>query len=169
VPHPDAGGDHRIVGARVARGKGGALRVLVIEDDPGIAVLLATLLVYEGHAVTAVAGAAVGLAQARAEPWDACLADGFWEDATSASALAYLADLGACCPVVVLSARVWASAARAADLGVVAVVSKPFDLDELLGALATATSTPAGASSSTSTARSAAAVRSPASAIDQSF
>jgi DNA-binding response OmpR family regulator len=49
---------------------------------------------------------------------------------------AYLADLASCCPVVLLSAREWARDTRAADLGVAAVVPKPFDLDDVLGALA---------------------------------
>ena len=43
----------------------------------------------------------------------------------------------------VLSARDWATYARPADLGVAAVISTPFDLDDLLGALATVASPPA--------------------------
>ena len=48
---------------------------------------------------------------------------------------AYLADLASCCPVVLLSARDWVRDARAADLGVAAVVPKPFHLADLFGAL----------------------------------
>jgi hypothetical protein len=59
----------------------------------------------------------------------------FWPVADAASR-AYLADLGSCCSVILLTARDWARGARPADFGVTAVVAKPFDLDRLLGTLA---------------------------------
>jgi CheY-like chemotaxis protein len=119
------------------------MRVPVIEDDASIARLLADLLADEGHAVTRVADAAAGLTLARARPWDACLTDGYWA-ATTAAARAYLTDLAACCPVVLLSGRVWARSARPADLGVAAPVPKPFEPDDVLDALGTVTSSPVG-------------------------
>jgi DNA-binding response OmpR family regulator len=115
------------------------MRVLVIESDPSIAGLLADLLAGEGHATASAATMAEGLARARVGPWDACLTDGFWPEVV-AEGRAYLADLASCCPVILLSARDWARHARAADLGVAAVVPKPFDLDSLLGVLATVAS-----------------------------
>jgi DNA-binding response OmpR family regulator len=114
------------------------MRVLVIESDPAIAALLAEILADEGHAAAGDATMAGGLARAQAGPWDACVTDGFWPDVDAASR-AYLADLGSCCPVILLSARDWARDARPADLGVAAVVPKPFDLDDLLDALETVT------------------------------
>jgi DNA-binding response OmpR family regulator len=119
------------------------MRVLVIESDPSLGGLLTDLLADEGHAVDGVATMAEGLARARAEPWDACVTDGLWPEVV-AETRAYLAGLASRCPVVLLSGRDWAGRARPADLGVAAVVSKPFELDDLLGALATAASlTPA--------------------------
>jgi DNA-binding response OmpR family regulator len=117
------------------------MRVLVIEGDPSIAALLADLLAGEGHAVDGAATMADGLARARVGPWDAGVTDGIWPE-VAAEARAYLADLGSCCPVVLLSARDWARCARAGDLGIAVVVPKPFDLDDLLDALATVTSRP---------------------------
>ena len=49
----------------------------MIEGDPSIADLLANLLADEGHATGGAATMADGLARARAEPWDACVTDGF--------------------------------------------------------------------------------------------
>jgi DNA-binding response OmpR family regulator len=119
------------------------MRVLVIESDPALGGLFASVLAGEGHAVESVATADEGLARARAESWDACLTDGFWREA-GAALHAYLGELAGCCPVILLSARDWARSARPADLGVAAVVPKPFDLDELLGALAAVASPPTG-------------------------
>jgi DNA-binding response OmpR family regulator len=118
------------------------MRVLVIESDPSIGGLLAELLADEGHVSDGATTPDEGLARARAAPWDACVTDGFSDDLT-AVARAYLDDLGSCCPVILLSARSWARWARPADLGVAAVVPKPFVLDDLLGALAAVTSPPA--------------------------
>jgi DNA-binding response OmpR family regulator len=114
------------------------MRVLVIESDPEIAILLAGLLADEGHAVDGAATIDLGLARAHAEPWDACLTDGFWPEVV-AETRAYLADLGSCCPVILVSGQGWATEARASDLGVAAVVPKPFDLDHLLDAIRSAT------------------------------
>src|SRR5215210_6510577 len=114
------------------------MRVLVIESDPSISAVLADLLADEGHVSDVATTTADGLRRARAAPWDACLTDGFWPEVV-ADGRAYLADLAACCPVVLVSARDWARHARPADLGVAAVIPKPFDLDDLLGALATVT------------------------------
>jgi DNA-binding response OmpR family regulator len=115
------------------------MRVLVIERDPSIAQVLAEILADEGHAAAGAATMDGGLARAHAGPWDACVADGSWP-VVDAESRAYLADLGSCCPVILLSARDWARRARPADLGVAAVVPKPFDLDDLLDALAAVTS-----------------------------
>jgi DNA-binding response OmpR family regulator len=114
------------------------MRVLVIESDPSIAGLLADLLADEGHAAAGAATMDGGLTRAQAEMWDVCVTDGFWPVA-DAQSRAYLADLGSCCPVIVLSGRDWARRAQPAELGVTAVVPKPFDLDDLLDALETVT------------------------------
>jgi two-component system OmpR family response regulator len=117
------------------------MRVLVIESDASLGSLLTELLADEGHAVDGVMTMADGLARVSAEPWDACVTDGFWPQVV-AETRAYLADLASRCPVVLLSGRDWARHARPADLGVAAVVPKPFDLEDLLGALATVTGSP---------------------------
>jgi DNA-binding response OmpR family regulator len=120
------------------------MRVLVIESDALLGDLLTDLLADEGHTVDGVTTMDEGLARVRAEPWDACVTDGFWPEVV-VETRAYLADLASRCPVVLLSARDWARHARPPDLGVAAVVPKPFDLDDFLGALATVTSrSPAG-------------------------
>jgi DNA-binding response OmpR family regulator len=92
------------------------MRVLVIENDPSIAALLAELLADERHAAAGAATMADGLARAQQGPWDVCVADAFWPDLAT-SGRAYLTELGSHCPVVLLSARTWAKNARPADLG----------------------------------------------------
>jgi DNA-binding response OmpR family regulator len=117
------------------------VRVLVIEGGPAIAALPADLLAGAGHAADGAATMADGPARARAGPYDACVTDRFWPEVV-AETRADLADLGSCCPVVLLSGRDRARCARPADPGVAAVVPKPFDLDDPLDALATVTSWP---------------------------
>jgi DNA-binding response OmpR family regulator len=53
-------------------------------------------------------------------------------DATSAE---FLRSLMQRAPVIVMSARTWAKTAQPSDLGVAAVLPKPFDIEELLGAV----------------------------------
>jgi DNA-binding response OmpR family regulator len=134
------------------------MRVLVIESDPSIAGVLAELLADEGHATGGAATSADGLARARAGAWDACVTDGFWPEAVD-EGRAYLADLSSCCPVILLSARDWARHARPGDLGVAAVVPKPFDLDDLLDALDTISGTAIPTATSPAAAREPAPVR----------
>jgi DNA-binding response OmpR family regulator len=117
------------------------MRVLVVENDPAVGCLLADLLAGEGHAALGARTPDEGLARARTGRWDACLTDGFWWS-VGAELRGYLGDLAACCPVILMTAQGWARSARPADLGVAAVVPKPFDLDDLLGALATVASPP---------------------------
>ena len=118
------------------------MRVLVIEEDAAKTALLADLLRGEGHAVVRAGNPDAGLALARSGPWDACLTDGYWWE--PAATRAYLAALAASCPVILLSDRVRAQDARAADLGVAAVVPKPLGWTMCLDALAAAASSVGG-------------------------
>jgi DNA-binding NtrC family response regulator len=116
-------------------------RVLIIEDNADVADLLAVLLGDEGHAVTCVAAPCAGLALARSRPWDACLTEAF-STVEAAAVRACLTDLAGCCPVVLISGHGWARSARAADLGVAALLAKPFELDDVLAGLAAAAASP---------------------------
>jgi DNA-binding response OmpR family regulator len=114
------------------------VRVLVAESDAGNADVLLDALTLEGHVAVHAGSAPEARRLAAAGGWDVCVVDGF------ASSGAELADddrdlyraLAEAAPVVVTSARGWVDEADPLDLGVAAIVAKPYLLNELLLALA---------------------------------
>ena len=132
---------------------GGAGRVLVVDDDEALCDLVHAVLTDEGHAVTVLCGAgseAVRAAVGQLEP-DCVLLDGqsplgygaSWDDA------AWLTARGRRVPVVMLSAQVAdppeareGASQRSRAAGFSAVVAKPFELDELVAAVASAVGQP---------------------------
>ena len=108
------------------------MRVLLTEDDSVLAGVLADFLREEGHLVTCVDMRQAGCL-AHWTGWDACIldpgGDSFFE--LRPSEAAELRHLAAHLPVVVTTGRAWAQRADPARLGVRAILSKPFDLDEL--------------------------------------
>ena len=111
--------------------------VLVVDDDPGILDVLEQALDAEGYRVVLASNGREALSQIAETRPDVMLVDLMmpvmdgWQFVRECRALGVCADT----PVIVLSA------ARsihqvASDLGVQAVVSKPFDLDRLLDLVA---------------------------------
>jgi len=114
------------------------MRVLVVEDDEGIAEGLAAYLGRDGHAVDRAATLAAGWAALRAEPFDLLLLDLGLPDGDGLGLLARLraAPAGAlpdpATPVLVMTAREQVAArVDALDRGADDYVTKPFDPDEL--------------------------------------
>ena len=114
---------------------GGARPILVVDDDEPLRRLLFWTLTDEGYAVLAAADGAVALALVHAEPPGLNLLDmrmpvmDGWEFARR-----YRARPGPHAPIICVTAAPDAAAvaARGAQIGAVASLSKPFDLEELL-------------------------------------
>ena len=110
--------------------------VLVVDDEAAIRGVVVAALAEEGYAVAAAADGAAALAQVRAAPPCLILLDlrmpgmSGWEFARR-----YRARPGPRAPLVCVTAAVDA-AARGAQVGAVAALGKPFDLDELLAVVA---------------------------------
>ena len=122
-------------------------RVLVAEDEPAIADALTELLELEGYEVGLATRAAVAVERACVERWDAILVDTFEgpPHRIGESDRALLRGLSDCGPVIVVSGRSWVMKADAVELGVVAIVPKPYDADVLLAAIRAAGATTSGA------------------------
>ncbi len=107
-------------------------QVLVVDDDDGICSLLQLLLRCEGYAVRATRHGAAALDLIRQEPPDLILLDlhmpvmGGW-----AFAERYRALPGPQAPLVAMSAAAEVEQ-RAAEIGAVACLAKPFDIDDVL-------------------------------------
>lgn len=115
-----------------------APRLLLAEDDPALAALLVCALEGEGYRVAHVRTAREAQEAAGRHRWAACLVDTFEPTATAGPSRALrdlLAHLSPRAPVLVLTAHTWATRVDAAELGVAAIVPKPFDLDELFAAV----------------------------------
>jgi DNA-binding response OmpR family regulator len=114
------------------------MRVLLAEDDPILASVVIEALGDEGHTVTHVTQAAEVQRLAAAENWDAFVVDAFGvgfdqPDPNERTHLRALAEHG---PVILASGRAWVNTFQPADLGVAAIMPKPYDLDNLLAAIA---------------------------------
>jgi DNA-binding response OmpR family regulator len=109
------------------------VQALLVEDDPSIAALITEVLVESGYNVTHVWTPEEALGLARTQRWDLFLVDSFGRghrelDDEGAAFLRSFASHG---PVIVCTAREWATHAHADDVGVDAIVLKPFDVDKL--------------------------------------
>ena len=118
-------------------------RILLAEDDQNLAAVLLEALAEEGFAVTHASTTAEVARLARAACWDLCILDTLdsqvqREPRTAFQALLQL--LPAEVPVLVTSGQLWAHSSSASDLGVAAILTKPFDLDDFYGAVRAALS-----------------------------
>ena len=110
-------------------------RVLLIEDEPSLARLVQLIVELQGHEVIIADDGSRGFAMAQRQAPDAILLDLMMPIMDGFAALQALREdeRTAHIPVVVLSAIAKDTARqRCYDLGAQAVVSKPFDTDELL-------------------------------------
>ncbi len=109
--------------------------ILLLEDDPSIRDLLEAVLSDEGHDVRAFTSCSHLVSVASALPGALAVVD-FW--GTSHQALSdgerrEIVDLARTVPTILVSGRGWMRTACTEDLGAVALVPKPFDVDDLCG------------------------------------
>lgn len=113
------------------------MRVLLTEDEPVLADLLIEFLQEEGHHVALVSDLQRAGGLICATSWDAWvvdpLGDGFAE--SDPSCTTQLRRLAAHVPIVVTTSQLWARRITPADLGVRAILNKPYDLSDLEQAL----------------------------------
>jgi len=107
--------------------------VLLLEDDDGIRDVVSLVLRDDGHDVRPCGSAEEVADLAAATPAALAVVD-FW--GTSHATLAdderdELADLARAIPTVLITGRDWASDEMARELGLAAVVRKPFEVDDL--------------------------------------
>ncbi len=110
------------------------MQILVAEDDPSLAALEAELLAAEGYSVTLAPTPDRAYELARAQSWGAVLVDTFGRRHAELEAAdrSFFRAMAASGPVIVVSARSGIARLRPAELGVAAIVPKPFDVDHLL-------------------------------------
>jgi DNA-binding response OmpR family regulator len=108
----------------------------LVEDDADLAGVVMEALAQDGHSATHVRGPAEACRLATTDSWDAFVVDAFGghqqPDAAYVATVQHLASRGR---VVVTTGRAWGVDAEASDLGAYAVLTKPYDLDELADAL----------------------------------
>jgi CheY-like chemotaxis protein len=122
----------------VRRAKGAPnVRVLVVESDKGVSSLLMAVLADEGHETVVVLHRRAALGVVDGRRFDACVCDGFDASSTAETPAdrAELSALQAAVPVVLCTAHTWAVSLGAQELGVSAVLAKPFQIDDLLTVL----------------------------------
>jgi DNA-binding response OmpR family regulator len=117
------------------------MRILLAEDDPSIAAVTLELLAGEGYDVTHASTQGQARRLARAASWDLFLVDMFGAsyERPGREDRAFLRELAARGPVIVVTARAWAARVSAAELGVAAILAKPYDVVELLGLIRSVT------------------------------
>lgn len=112
------------------------VQVLLAEDDAVLAAVLVEALTDDGHSVTHVPDVADAQRLAESASWDAFVCDSFGSfDELDTEERRALEALSARAPVILATGRSWAVNARASDIGVAAILSKPYDLDVLLATL----------------------------------
>ena len=127
-----------MVSRHLAAGDNGGMRILVVEDDPGIATGLEVNLRQRGHAVDICASVASAWNALCAEPFEALVLDMGLPDGDGGELLRRLRAGGAgdvpdpATPVLIMTARDAISQRIAGlDLGADDYLAKPFDFDEL--------------------------------------
>lgn len=122
-------------------------RILLVEDDRSIALVIGEALREEGYEVVTCASVAERDAQVSSGAFDAMLTDVMLEDGDGLDGLAALRRLAPDMPVIVLSAQnTLDTAVRASESEAFEYFPKPFDLDDLVRAVSQAVTAKAPAS-----------------------
>jgi two-component system copper resistance phosphate regulon response regulator CusR len=109
------------------------MRILVVEDEPGIANFLRDGLVEEGYAVDVAADGTNGLKMALTSEYDLLLLDWMLPGMSGVDLCRQIRRNGRTTPVILLTARDTAQdVVFGLDSGVNDYIRKPFDFDELL-------------------------------------
>src|SRR5436309_2725200 len=117
----------------MAEVRGNATRVLVVEDDPHLLKALRDILGDEGYVVEIAQNGAAAIRQLATRSPDVILLDLNMPIMSGDEVLEWLKQNGDRIPVVVATQD---DEVEAADLGVAAKLSKPYEADQLLDALA---------------------------------
>jgi DNA-binding response OmpR family regulator len=113
-------------------------KVLLVDDEPDILLMLRMSFEDEGHEVVMAADGKMGLEKLDAERPDVVVLDMMMPVVDGWGFLQGRAERAYTVPVVVVSAKSDpADCRRALELGAVEYVTKPFDLDRLVGVVAT--------------------------------
>src|SRR6266516_6425846 len=109
------------------------VRILVAAREPTVGELVQEALQAEGYELTESCGAEELAELARAQPWDLLILTGLGSEAepTDQRLLTYLRKLSGFAPLIVMTARPWASKMRPEELGVAGILPKPVALDHL--------------------------------------
>ena len=121
------------------------MRILIAEDDPSLAEVEAELLTEAGYDVACVSTPAEAHSLVQAAAWDLLLVDSFSRSyrQPEAADISFLRSLAARAPVILVTGRAWATKVRAVDLGIAAIVSKPYDIDQFLQVIGSIADRPA--------------------------
>ena len=118
---------------------GGVRRVLVIDDEPSVADALRVILEDEGFAVVVAGNGRDGIAQARLAPFSVTVTDLRLPDMDGLEVIGAFREGGLGGAVILITSYGTPEIyARASDLGVTAVVSKPFPPSEIIQLIAAA-------------------------------
>jgi len=111
----------------------GALRVLVVDDEPGIRRFLRAGLASQGHVVSELEEGLPAIDIVRRGGTDLVVLDLGLPDIDGIEVITRIRDAGSAVPIIVLSSRSdEAAKVDALDLGADDYVTKPFGIDELL-------------------------------------
>jgi len=107
--------------------------VLILDDEPVIREVLGSVLAKAGHVAREAATAAEGLARLEKEPVDLLLLDLMLPGKSGAEVAWHAREAGLKTPILAVSAAMdqW-DADDLRDLGITAILAKPFSNDELL-------------------------------------
>jgi DNA-binding NtrC family response regulator len=108
--------------------------ILLLEDDPQIRDLLTEVLISDGYPVHTCASVDDLRQVGSAGEFTLAIVDAWGESYNALSEVERreIQDVARTIPTVMVTARRWAQTTVPAELGLLALVGKPFDLDELL-------------------------------------
>lgn len=116
-----------------------AARILIVDDQPSMAGMTALLVAMFGYEAVQCHHPQEAMARLLAEPFDALLTDYEMPTMTGLELVQRLRDEDCHVPVVMMSGRAaLLDHFHAEQLGVLAILSKPFGMDELAEALRSA-------------------------------